>query len=120
MSGLVRLAIAACMLYGFLHALPARAGGGRIVFSGAVVVPTCAASNEWTGVVGGMIPATRHISCGDHLHTKQNGAAASIYELSVVHLDSIKATGSPLLEYFDGYLADAHVDGAKMFTRTYQ
>lgn len=119
MSGLVRLTVATCLLSGLLYALPATAAGGRITFSGAVVVPTCVARSEFVVAMAGNISSDRSFICG--VRPQATGHAdASIYRLSVVALDGATMAGSQLVQYYAGYRASMHAADAQMVTRTYE
>lgn len=117
MMGLIRPMVAACLICGMLLALPVRADGGRITFSGAIVVPTCSAPVEAAALAGSTLPSRRAFSCGSRSQATDD---ASTYELLVTHLGGGETTGSPLLQYFAGYLAASHAGDAWMVTRTYQ
>lgn len=117
MMGLIRPMVAACLVCGLLGAGPAAAEGGRITFSGAVVVPTCAAQAE---SVAGTLPG-RSFVCGASPQVAGHADTSSVYRLSVVRLDGTTTAGSPLLQYFVGYRASMHAaDAPQMVTRTYE
>lgn len=121
MGGSIRRVAAACLLCGLVGTGSAEAGGGRITFSGAVVVPTCMSSEAGADVVAaGHTPASRQFTCNDKRDATRDSGGAGGYGVSVVSLGKAQSTGNPLLEYFTGYLASAHVADAKMVTRTYE
>lgn len=95
------------------------AGGGRIDFSGAIVVPTCAAQAEAAALAAGK-PLSGHLYvCGGH--SEGDGIAdAATYALSTQRLDNAAIAGSPLLQYLVGYRTAAHAATAQMLTRTYE
>lgn len=95
------------------------AGGGRVDFSGAVVVPTCAAQAEATALATGNSPSGDLYACGGH---PEGGVVvdAATYVLSTQRVDDAATAGTPLLQYLVGYRAAAHATAAQMLTRTYQ
>lgn len=97
----------------------ARAAGGRVVFSGAVVVPTCAARSESAMAKADNNLSERSFICGEPRQLPGN-TDASIYRLSIVPLGGATIAGSRLLQYFVGYRASMHASDAKMVTRTYE
>ncbi|WP_329742278.1 hypothetical protein [Dyella sp. A6] len=119
MSSSIRLAIAACLVSGMLCAMPAKSQGGRITFSGAVVVATCTAPAESAALSAGAASSVHAFTCGGGV-TLASASNASTYVLSVEHLAPATTVGSPLLHYYAGYLASAHVADATMVTRTYE
>lgn len=119
--GLIRPVVVACLACGMLLALPARAdGGGRITFSGAVVVPTCAAPVEAATLTGVHLSSSRNFTCGGHSQAVVETGDVSSYQLSVTRLGVDETAGSPLLQYYVGYLSASHAGDARMVTRTYQ
>lgn len=122
MNGSTRVMVLAGLLCGLLAAGPAAADGGRITFSGAVVVPTCTIREPSiaTAATDSHAFVTRRLTCGGHLPVTSGSADAASYGLSVVSLNGAQAEGNPLLEYFTGYLASDHVADATMVTRTYE
>lgn len=119
MMGLIHPMVAACLMCGMFLALPARAESGRITFSGAVVVPTCAVPVEAAAGTGGGITGGHAFVCAGRSQAERH-ADVSIYRLSVVHLDDAATVGSPLLRYFVGYRASMNAVDAQMVTRTYE
>lgn len=117
MMGLIHPMVAACLMCGMFLALPAWAESGRITFSGAVVVPTCSVPVEATARAGSAPPSRRAFRCGNR---SQATSDASTYELWVTHPGDDEITGSPLLQYFAGYLAASHIEDVRMVTRTYE
>jgi hypothetical protein len=121
MMGLIRPVVAACLVCGMFLAHPARAeSGGRITFSGAIVVPTCAAPVAAATLANSGHSSSRTFICGDRSQAAAGTADISSYELSVTQLGVDETTGSPLLQYYAGYLAAAHGGDARMVTRTYE
>jgi hypothetical protein len=118
MVGLVRPVVAACLVCGMSLALPVRAESGRITFSGAIVVPTCATPAGPAAEIAGDAPASRSLACGGPQARGRVGT--SVYRLSVTHLDKATTAGSPLLQYFVGYRAAMPAADARMITRTYE
>lgn len=120
MSSSIRLAVAACFACGMLCVLPAKAQSGRIIFSGAILTPTCTAPVDTSAAyAAGAATPVRSFSCGAG-ESKGGSGNTSTYEVSVERLSPARTAGSPLLQYFTGYLASAHVAGAQMLTRTYE
>ena len=97
----------------------ARAEGGRINFTGAVVVPTCAAQSEVAVLAAGNSSAGHLYACGGHSEG-EGMADAATYVLSTQRLDDAAAAGTPLLQYLVGYRSAAHASAAQMMTRVYQ
>ena len=119
MVGLIRPVIVACLGCGMLLALPAWAQGGRITFSGAIVVPTCTAPVETAAETVAGITDDHSFVCGGRSQAKSH-ADVSIYRLSVVRLDDTATVGSPLLQYYVGYRASMHAADMQMVTRIYE
>lgn len=97
----------------------ANAATGRIVFSGAVVEPTCSTENASDHMasrlqtVDGLVPGRS--TCGQ---TPTDPGRS--YSHTVVSLDAATIASDRLLEYFAGY---ANVEGearAKLVVRTYE
>lgn len=108
--------IALAMLAGMSGA---KAETGRIVFSGAVVVPTCTAGLDSAVAMASKPISDRSFICG--VPSQATGHVdASIYRFSVVLLDDATIAGSPLLQYFIGYRVSMHAADAKLVTRIYE
>jgi hypothetical protein len=120
MMGPIRPVVAACLVCGMLLAFTARAESGRITFSGAVVVPTCAIPVAAAAETSGSVLAHRFSACGGRPQAASGHDDAPAYALSVAHLNDAATTGSPLLQYFAGYLAPSHAADAEVVTRTYE
>lgn len=121
MNGWIHGMVGACLLCGLVGIGSAQAEGGRITFSGAVVVPTCAAGNDGADLMAANYEsATPQLSCSDKRRVARGDTNAASYRLSAVSLGGAQAAGNPLLEYFTGYLASDHVADVKMITRTYE
>lgn len=108
-------------LVGFVLALAmpgAWAAGGRIVFTGAVVAPTCAVdTTASTTTRAPAVPADTRTTCG-----QTTAVIGSSYVSRTMALDTAAAAGDHLLTYFvERQLAAA---GGKVTTRlvvrTYQ
>ncbi|MEY2150198.1 hypothetical protein AB7849_04680 [Rhodanobacter sp. 115] len=121
MNGWIQRMVVASLLCGLTGVGSAQAEGGRIIFSGAVVVPTCAASNDRADLMAANSEsATRQLSCDGKRQVVRGDTDVASYGLSVVPLSGAQTNGNPLLEYFTGYLSPAHAVAAKMITRTYE
>lgn len=99
-----------------LSAWSAHATEGRIVFSGAVVEPTCPL--DAAAVSAGPAPtATARHTCGG-----RPGDPGRSYTRTVVNLDASLAAGDRLLGYFASYgtvPGDASATRAQLVVRTY-
>jgi hypothetical protein len=118
MMGLIRPVITACLVCGMLGAGPAAAEGGRITFSGAVVVSTCA-----TGPSAGeaaSIPGRSWVACDEGRSARAGRADVSRYRSSLVPLDGVEVAGNPLLGYFIGYMPSTERAKAGLVTRIYE
>jgi len=100
-----------------LSASDAHAGGGRITFSGAVVVPTCTGQAEAATLTGGDFSSADTVTCGGR---SQTASDVSSYGLSVRSLGASESAGTPLLQYYADYFSASHAGGARIVTRTYQ
>lgn len=115
MMGFIHPVLAACLTCGIFLSLPARAQGGRVTFSGAIVVPTC--SSQLESPVGMVVSGpVQRFACG----TSPGGAVHSNYRLSVTELDATKVVSDPLLHYFAGSGGTSQVATTRMLTRTYE
>jgi len=82
----------------------ANAETGRIVFSGAVVEPTCSVDDARIGAMAlpqpghGLVPA--RFACGT---SNAAAGAARSYSLAVVSLDATTIAHNRLLDYFASY-----------------
>lgn len=82
----------------------ASAETGRVVFSGAVVEPTCSAGDARIGAMAlsrpghGSVPA--RFACGT---SNAAAGAARSYSLAVVSLDATTIAHNRLLDYFASY-----------------
>ena len=99
----------------------ANAETGRIVFSGAVVEPTCSTADVQlatitpSGSVDELVP--RHLTCG------QTAAdPGRSYLRTVISLDAAAIASDRLLGYFASYANTANVGGtqAKLVVHTYE
>lgn len=100
-----------------LAASGAHAGGGRITFSGAIVVPTCAVQDEAAAQTGGDFSSAEAVPCGGR---SQPASSVSSYGLSVRSLGASETAGIPLLQYYADYFSALHAGSARIVTRTYQ
>lgn len=104
MPGSLCTVLAGCLVASVFGATAARAATGRIMFSGAVVEPTCSAVDAGAAVMasprsGGAV-VSRRFTCGS-AGTATDTARS--YSLQVVSLDTA-ASGDHLLDYFAGYI----------------
>lgn len=113
--------LAGCILATIFGTSTARAASGRVVFSGAIVAPTCAASETVSAVTSsqpGQNPASSRFVCGNA------GAVADAGRAYSVTVDSLGAstTNDRLLNYFAGYVAAAGVGqaNAKLVTQIFE
>lgn len=110
MKGQFGAVMAGCLLAMVLGMSTARAADGRIQFSGAVVAPTCGASEARVDALlshqGNASVASAQLACP--------GASTSAptepttYSLTVSSLDAKSAGNDRLLTYFVGYLDATH------------
>ena len=109
--------LAGCLCAAMLGASSAKAAEGRIVFTGAVVEPTCTASSE--GLQDSTSSVTsRRLACGSAADIATG--AASPYVLLVTALSGPDSTGDRLLDYFVSYLSPIARAEARLATRTYE
>ncbi|SFK37786.1 hypothetical protein [Rhodanobacter glycinis] len=118
MNGSVRVMVSACLLCGLLAAGPAEADGGRITFSGAVVVPTCNTTAEV--IASTRVPARLQRryrqNCAGHGPVESSVSAYIVTARRLTHAEPDR-----VLNYFDGYVSASRADAAPMLiTRTYE
>lgn len=108
--------LAGCAMVTLVGMSTARAASGRIVFSGAVVEPTCS-TTELGSVMHGVIgSAARRLDCG-RIATD----AGRTYTREVIDLAKANRNHDRLLDYFASY-APRTADGdaaAKVVIHTY-
>ncbi|HUW53902.1 MAG TPA: hypothetical protein VMV99_10845 [Rhodanobacter sp.] len=115
--------LAGCILATIFGTSTARAANGRIVFSGAVVAPTCVASEAHIGAATTAQPGQNQTSgqfvCGNAGAAADAGRA---YSVTVASLDSTTLPHDRLLGYFSGYANASGVDGikARLVTQTFE
>lgn len=115
MNGWIQRMVAASLLCGLTGVGSAQAEGGRIIFSGAVVVPTCSSQFEPSG--GGAVSGKpRAFDCS----ASSRGVGRSNYRLAVTELDAAKVARNPLLQYFVGSSGTTRMAATRMLTRTYE
>lgn len=83
------------------------ASDGRIGFAGAIVAPTCSASDAHIGALmsagqSSQVAVSVQFSCRSTGNVAPG--EATTYSLSIARLDSITANHDRLLVYFVGYL----------------
>ncbi len=97
----------------------ANAATGRIVFSGAVVEPTCSIEEAPVHTANRSLPvgqlASRHRTCGQ---TPTDSGRS--YSPTVVSLDAAAIANDRLLDYFAGYANSASGEQATLVVRTYE
>lgn len=118
MGGSIRRVAAACLLCGLVGTGSAEAGGGRITFSGAVVVPTCNTAAE-------VIASTRNSvrprpsyqqNCAGHGLAESSVSTYIVTKRQLTHVEPDR-----VLNYFDHYVSGRQPDAAPMLvTRTYE
>lgn len=92
----------------------AKAAGGRIAFSGAVVEATCSI-NDARANAAASTPSPAACSSADTA-----ADAGRISSLTAVSLNVAVADHDQLLTYFSGYLSTADIADAKLVTQTYE
>lgn len=105
-----------CALAMSLVAMNAKASDGRVVFSGAIVEPTCQVDQRNLDMAS-LQAAPSRVDCAGA--SGATSMAPQAYTLTVAHLST--ETPDRLLRYFAGYVAagsDDRVD-ARMVTQTY-
>ncbi len=123
MTGQLCTVLAGCVLALIFGTSNARATSGRIVFSGAVVAPTCAVSQaRMNALQSHQVSADAvglRLAC--HGATASAAAAPTTYSLTVTSLDTTTADNNRLLTYFLGYLnaTDKTAAQAKLVTQTF-
>lgn len=111
-------ALAGCACSMFFGVSVAMATDGRIVFSGAIVEPTCGFTPEIAAAFISEVPGRKvRVACAGAGGVTINAPQA--YALQVVPINNI--TGNPLLDYFSSYATgNAGETAAKLVTRTYE
>ena len=123
MTGSFCTVLAGCALAMIFGASSAKAASGRIVFSGAVVEPTCSVSDARIDATASPQSshgsAPRRFACGSADTPADAGRA---YALTEVSLDAAVTAHDRLLNYFAGYLNAAGIGGAeaKLVTQTFE
>ena len=115
--------LAGCILATIFGTSTARAASGRIAFSGAIVAPTCAASEApHIGVATTAQPGQNQTSgrfvCGSAGAVADAGRS---YSVTVASLGA-STTGDRLLNYFTGYVNAAGIGQAspKLVTQIFE
>jgi len=112
--------LAGCILATIFGTSTARAASGRIAFSGAVVAPTCVASEAHIGAVAlGQNKTSGWLVCGNPATATDAGR---VYSVTVASLDSTTLPHDRLLGYFSGYAKASGIDGikARLVTQTFE
>jgi len=111
--------LAGCILATIFGTSTARAASGRIAFSGAIVAPTCAASEAHIGAVAlGQNKTSGWLVCGNPATATDAGR---VYSVTVASLGT-SSTSDRLLNYFTGYVNAAGIGPAnpKLVTQTFE
>lgn len=110
--------LAGCALIMLVGMSDARGAGGRIVFSGAVVEPTCSVG----GAAAFGASQVRPVELLDRLACGSNSAGHSrSYSVAVVRLGEVNISGDRLLRYFSGYVgSDRTLAEASLVVRIYE
>lgn len=117
-----KIVLAGCMIAAAFGMSSARAAGGTISFSGAIVEPTCAFVADLAPTllpVAELPAAARRVACAGAGGVTI--AAPQAYAVTVVRL-SIDTT-DPLLRYFNSYVqvgAFVAADAGRLVTQTYE
>lgn len=108
--------LAGCAMVMLVGMSSARAAGGRIVFSGAVVESTCSMAESGAAMHDVAAAAAQHLACG-----RTATDAGRSYTREVIDLATASRNHDRLLDYFASY-APAAGDGnaaAKVVVHTY-
>ncbi len=94
-------ALAGCALVAFIGVSTVRAATGRVLFSGAIVEPTCSTENLPGGSVPPSLaePVTARLSCG-----RTATDPGRFYSRKVVRLAATSLEHDRLLAYFASYV----------------
>ncbi|MFC5527348.1 hypothetical protein ACFPPA_16525 [Rhodanobacter ginsengisoli] len=105
-----------CALALSLVALNARAADGRVIFSGAIVEPTCHVDQRNLDMASA-VPAPSRVACAGA--SGVTSVAPQAYTLNITHLST--ETPDRLLRYFAGYVKEGGADiaAARLVTQTY-
>lgn len=118
MGGSIRRMDAACLLCGLVGTGSAEAGGGRITFSGAVVVPTCNTSIEVIAPSAILVHPRPNLqrSCAESGPAESSVSIYTVMARQLTH-------GEPdhVLNYFEGYIRARQADATPVLvTRIYE
>ena len=108
--------LAGCAMVTLVGVSTARAATGRIVFSGAVVEPTCSTTELGSVMHDATGSAAQHLACG-----RTATDAGRTYTREVIDLATANRSHDRLLDYFVSY-APRTADGdaaAKVVVHTY-
>ncbi|MCW8808879.1 MAG: hypothetical protein OQK79_12340 [Rhodanobacter sp.] len=110
MTGSLATLFVACLLSMTLGISPARARSGRILFSGAVVAPTCTISDA-RNVAPVANSSSQRLASGQFVCLDANGSAdeARSYARTEVRLDANSTVGNRLLGYFVDHDSGANI-----------
>lgn len=120
MTGPFSTLLVGCILSMTLGISPAKARSGRIVFSGAVVAPTCASSNASSISPAPQASGERPIS-GQFVCLDADGTAntARSYSRTETHLDAASISGYRLLSHLAGS-ESSEASGVTLVTHTFR
>ena len=110
------ICLAGCAMIMLVGMSTARAAGGRIVFSGAVVESTCSMAEPGAVMHDAAGSAAQHLVCG-----RTASDAGRSYTREVIDLATASRSHDRLLDYFASY-ATRGADGAataKLVVHTY-
>ncbi|MFC5581437.1 hypothetical protein [Rhodanobacter terrae] len=112
--------VAWCLCTLLLVPLPGRAESGQILFSGAVIEPTCSAAVAEDVAITGAPPTIAAEARQTCARPGKAAAASRIYALTVVRLTS--SVPDRVLKYFDGYVKAGRSDAMDpvLLTQTYE
>lgn len=84
------------------------ADGGVILFTGAVVTPTCSMDSGTSGALPGGSTSTRpRFGCSGAANASFSTRAPQVYSVSVEPLESSSLSTDRLVSYFSGYVRAA-------------
>ncbi len=113
-----RAVLSVCLLAEMEALAAGEAVSGRIVFSGAVVVPTCVQAGR--GMARGPATAWRTCRAGERSRTGARHAAATAYRISVRTLDKTQAASHPVVTWRSRRRGHVPPSRLRIETRTYR
>jgi len=106
--------LAGCAMLMLVDMSSARAASGRIVFSGAVVEPTCSMAESGSVMHGATGAAAQRLVCG-----RTATDAGRTYTREVIDLATADRSHNRLLDYFASYARGTGDGAAKVVVHTY-